>query len=437
MKKFTATMSGILMGALVLSGCGGGSGNTGGAAGNTSDTTSGSSSSPGNPVVITFFNHKIEIAEQLKALKADYEAGHPNVKLEIETVFENYDTALKTKFAAKQMPDLFALEGYSGMSIWTDELEDLSGQPWMKDVADAAKPGMTFDGKLYGLPLGFEGYGYLYNKDLFQKAGITKVPTTFTELEEAAKKLEAIGVKPFIDQASSYFVPGVHSVNNAFAKQPDPDAFIKGLNEGSATFVGNKIFEDWSRLAKFEAEHSYGNPLTLDYNAVATEFAQGNGAMTTLGNWAEGTIRSMNPDMHIGLMPAPLNDDEKLNDNLFVGVPRYWVINNKSKVKKEAEEFLNWLVTSDTGKKYMTQEFKFIPAMKSIQADAANIGETGVDVQRYVQEGKVLQWEWPKYPEGVTQDIGTSVQKLIGGKIDADTMLQQFQAAWDVAKSKK
>jgi multiple sugar transport system substrate-binding protein len=48
--------------------------------------------------------------------------------------------------------------------------------------------GMSIDGKLYGLPLFCHTNFLHYRKDLFKKYGI-KVPTTFAELSDAAKKL--------------------------------------------------------------------------------------------------------------------------------------------------------------------------------------------------------------------------------------------------------
>ncbi|MFP3381014.1 extracellular solute-binding protein, partial [Bacillus sp. SIMBA_069] len=79
-------------------------------------------------------------------------------------------------------------------------------------------------------------------------------------------------------------------------------------------------------------------------------------------------IDQASPDMNLGFMPIPIND-RPLKEALVVGVPNYWAVNKQSipEKKKEAKKFLNWMVMSEQGKRFMTEEFKFIPAFKNIK----------------------------------------------------------------------
>ena len=47
----------------------------------------------------------------------------------------------------------------------------------------------SHDGKLMGIPFVALNSVMFYNKDMFEEAGVTKVPETWEELREAAKKL--------------------------------------------------------------------------------------------------------------------------------------------------------------------------------------------------------------------------------------------------------
>lgn len=47
---------------------------------------------------------------------------------------------------------------------------------------------MTADGKLLGLPMAVEGFGLVYNKDLFQKAGVDASSITSMDALVAACK---------------------------------------------------------------------------------------------------------------------------------------------------------------------------------------------------------------------------------------------------------
>lgn len=426
-KTAALTMSAALLAGLAA-GCGGNQAQDGNNAGGGAE---------GNQVTLKIFQFKVEINEALNRLKDEYEKTHPNVKLQIETVGggADYGAALKTKFASNDAPDIFNNGGFREMETWMEHLEDLSDQPWVKDIAPVAKEPMSKDGKIYGQPMNIEGYGFLYNKELFQKAGITELPKTLSQLEEAAKKLQAIGVTPFSNGYQEWWILGNHTFNVAVARQPDPNKFIAGLNDGSQKF-GGPIFDDWTRLVDLTLKYGQPNPLTTDYNTQVTNFATGKAAMMQQGNWTQVQINQINPDIKVGVLPMPINEDAEANDKLFVGVPNNWVINKNSKVKAEAKEFLNWLVTSDIGKQYMTKEFKFIPAFTNITASESDVGDIAVDIMKYTSENKVLSWNWFKYPDGAVQEFGASMQAYIAGKSTKEQMLADFQKTWDNLKSK-
>lgn len=397
------------------------------------------SSGGGKQVTLKIFQFKVEISEQFNRLKAEYEATHPNVKLQIETVGggADYGAALKAKFAANDQPDIFNNGGFSERVTWQEHLEDLSDQPWVKDLVDVSKEPISKDGKLYGMPIGIEGYGFVYNKDLFAKAGITETPKTLSQLEEAAKKLKAAGITPFSNGYQEWWVLGLHNLNVGFAHaKPNPDAFIDGLNKGTAKFKGDPVFEQWIKLLDLTVKYGNKNPLTTDYNSQVTLFAKGEAAMMQQGNWTQVQINGINPNIKVGLLPIPINDDPNENDKLLVGVPNNWVIYNKSKNKAEAKEFLNWLVTSDVGKTYISKEFKFIPALTTIQADPKDLGDIAADIIKYSKDNKVLSWNFMKYPDGAGQEFGASMQAYIGGQKNKDQLFDEFQATWDKLKKK-
>ena len=310
----------------------------------------------------------------------------------------DYGAALKAKFNSGDKPDIFNNGGYSDLDLWMDQLEDLSDQPWVKDLVKGASEPMTKDGKLYGQPLNLEGYGFIYNKDLFTKAGITAPPKTLTQLEDAAKKLQAAGITPFENGYGEWWVLGNHFVNIPFAQQPDPNAFIDALNKGTAKIPGNAIFNDWMKLFDLTLKYGNKNPLQTDYKTEVTDFALGKAAMTQQGNWTQLDLTKTNPSINVGFLPMPINDDATANDKLPVGVPNNWVINKSSAVKAEAKSFLNWMVSSDTGKKFITDEFKFIPAFTTINADEKVLGPLAADIIKYAKDGKVLSWNWFKFP---------------------------------------
>ena len=324
----------------------------------------------GDEVVVDLFQFKVEIADQLKAITDEYTKENPNEKFNIQTVGggADYGAALKAQFASGNEPDIFNNGGYQEATTWQEKLEDLSDQPWVKDAYETALEPMTIDGKVYGQPLNLEGYGFIYNKDLFEKAGITELPTTLSELEAASKKLQDAGITPFSIGYGEWWVIGQHLLNLGFAQQEDPDAFIKGLYDGTTTIAGNEKFDQLIDLLDLTVKYGNKNPLTTDYNTQVTQFASGETAMMQQGNWTQPMIDKISPDMNIGFLPMPINDDAAANDKLQVGVPNNWVVNKNAPDadKQAAKDFLNWMVSSEAGKKALVEDFKFIPAFKSI-----------------------------------------------------------------------
>jgi raffinose/stachyose/melibiose transport system substrate-binding protein len=428
-KRFALVgLTGVLLLSVIAAGCGKKEETSGAGGGNAS----------GQNVTIKMFQFKVEIAEQLAKLAKEYEKENPGVKIQIDTVGggADYGAALKAKFSSGDKPDIFNNGGFTDLDLWLEHLEDLSDQPWVKDLVEASKEPMTKNGKLYGQPLNLEGYGFIYNKELFAQAGITELPKTLTQLEEAAKKLQAKNITPFVNGYGEWWVLGNHFVNLPFAYQSNPNTFIDGLNKGTAKIAGNETFNNWVKLFDLQLKYGNANPLQTDYNTQVTTFATGKAAMTQQGNWTQVQLTKTNPNLKIGFLPMPISDDAAAGDKLPVGVPNNWVINKNSAVKDEAKKFLNWMVTSDVGKKYITQEFKFIPAFKTITADEATLGPLAADIMKYVKDNKTLSWNWFKFPggEASSKKFADAMQAYVAKKTTKEQMFDEFQKTWDSLK---
>ncbi|HEX2913374.1 MAG TPA: sugar ABC transporter substrate-binding protein [Chloroflexia bacterium] len=88
-------------------------------------------------------------------------------------------------FRPLQEGKLFANNG------WLNDLSGMTqnGKDWnWNDFQEATRNTVTFDNKVYGVPIVTEREIVYYRKDLFEQAGL-KAPTTMDELMAAAKKL--------------------------------------------------------------------------------------------------------------------------------------------------------------------------------------------------------------------------------------------------------
>lgn len=383
---------------------------------------------PKEDVTVKFLNMKVEIADALKKMIPEFEKENPGILLEIETVGggADYGAAVMAKFQSGEAPDIWNNTGFSDLDKWIEKVEDLSDQPWINDMIEGADLPISKDDKIYGLPLAVEGFGFAYNKDLFAKAGITDLPNTLSSLEEACKKLEAAGIQPFSNSYAEWWVLGLHNMNLPLAHQSDPVKFIEDVAAGNATFKGNEIMDGWLKLLDLTVKYGQKNATTAgDYATSVNAFAAGEAAMIQQGNWIQPDLDKIDPDLNIGFVPMPVSDsaDNKIN----AGIPNYLVVNNESPVKAEAKTFLNWLVTSATGKRYVTEEMKALPAFKSIKSDSFK--GLNAALLEYTSAGNTYPWVFPRLPNGSSELIGAEMMKYLGEQSTAAEMLEAIDKA--------
>jgi raffinose/stachyose/melibiose transport system substrate-binding protein len=386
----------------------------------------------GETVELDVFQSKTVIAEQFEAMAAEFEEANPGVTVNVETVGGSADwqTILKSRFTADEGPDVFNIEGPAQYELWSENIADLSGEPFTEEAVPSAMQPLNINGKQYGAPVNFEGYGYIYNKDIFEDAGIDEVPTSFSELEAAAQQLDDAGYTAFSTGYGTWWVVGLHMLNVAFAQQDDPGQFIEDLTNGDASMANNRVFQDLQQLVDLTVEYGEGNPLATDHNQQVQMLANGEVAMIQQGVWKEVALFEANPDLNIGLVPLLINDQSKM-DRVPVGVPWYFVVNaNATEAEREAgKEFINFMMVSDTGQEYAVEEFGYIPAYKGVSAEG--LGGVGKDILKYAEQDKTIPWVFGQWPDGFAQqDAFNNLQAYVAGQQSWDETLQALDEAW-------
>ncbi|MFC4597574.1 ABC transporter substrate-binding protein [Cohnella hongkongensis] len=417
----------IAMFAGTLAACGGG-GSSGSSSTPAASGASGSAAS-GEKKVIKVLQLKREIIDPLKKMGEDFTKEHPNIELEFMVAGDDYDTALKAAFASGNEPDVFMSNGDAHAVLWQDKYLDLSGEPWMANMAEGSKPSITIDGNIYGMAVNIEGFGFIYNKDLFTKAGITETPKTLSELEEVAKKLKEAGITPFVNFHQEPWMTGKHGLNAFYARQADPEQWVKDVIAGAAKFEGDPVGIGYLNLIDLMIEYGQPNSLTTDVNTAQAEFAAGNAAIIQQGNWIQPVLDKMTPDMKLGMFPMPISDDAEQNKDLFAFAGNYWVINKNSKVIDEAKILLDWMVNSETGQKYIVEVFKFVPAFKNIEFSVEQLGPLAGDLSEFSNQGLTKGRYYNMMPPGSDAEFGAVFQRYIAKQMSQEDTLKKLDEA--------
>jgi multiple sugar transport system substrate-binding protein len=143
------------------------------------------------------FSSSGEQVGTLKAMKSVFEAKNPSIKVNIETIaYNDYFTQLQTRAAANTLPDAFELnfENFVAYAKRGTLLDLATVGASTKSLAPKAVEAFSYGGKQFGLPESFSTVLLFFNKDLFDKAGVS-YPTdkwTWKDVQAAAAKIRAL-----------------------------------------------------------------------------------------------------------------------------------------------------------------------------------------------------------------------------------------------------
>ena len=111
--------------------------------------------------------------ETLQKMYDLFHAKNPDITVNIETIgYNDYFTQMQTRVAGGTAPDCFELNienfaAYAAKGV----LKEITGVD-LSGINPTALSAFNMDGKQYGLPGSFSNVVLIYNKDLFDKAGI-------------------------------------------------------------------------------------------------------------------------------------------------------------------------------------------------------------------------------------------------------------------------
>ncbi|WP_082232136.1 sugar ABC transporter substrate-binding protein [Halobacillus massiliensis] len=415
---FGKKMLGILILMLVfLAACSGGDSGNESAEGESGGDSSGSADS------ITIFQSKVEISDQLEALAEQY-TEETGVDVEIwGTTGDDYFSQLQIRLNSNQGPSIFTLGNEREAERLESYLYDMSGESFTEDIAPNME--LALDDQIVGIPYGVEGYGLVYNKDLVNAEDITDYDSFVSTMEE----LKGQDVNPLSLSQEAFFLIG-HMSNYPFALQDDYREFVNQLSAGEVTMAETEEFQEFGKfLEAIKANAS--NPMDVNYDEQMGDFATGETAMVHQGNWAYGMLADYDVDFEIGMMPFPLNG----NDKLAVGVGGNWAVNG---TKDEGEiqaavDFLEWMHTSEEGKRYIVEEFGFVPAMTTIEA--TDLDPLSQAVYEASNSGETIPWAQNYFPANVIQNDFTPVAQefYLNEDMTGEEMIEQLDAAWQNA----
>jgi multiple sugar transport system substrate-binding protein len=290
----------------------------------TGQSSSGASDDASKDTTINFWHAWSAPGEiaGVKALVAGFEKTHPNIHVNIVANMTDDKINQALRSGGDKAPDVISsfTTNNVGKFCSSGALVDLN--PFFKkakiDPATTFPKTMNeytqFDGNRCTVPLLGDAYGLYYNKNAFEKAGISSPPKTWSEFEADAKKLT-------VSKGDSYsqlgFMPTYHgweTTTEHYFGQFSPTYFDSSGKSNlakdpaiTAGFTLQKKLVD--ELGGYQKLEKYRSKLGDEWGPKHP-FHTGQVAMQLDGEWRLGMAEEAKPDFEIGVAPLPVPDDQ-------------------------------------------------------------------------------------------------------------------------------
>ncbi len=348
-----------------------------------------------------------------------------SVKINLEMPSsDQYDSVLQARLAGDDAPDLYTIHANNlGLYSKAGHLADLSAQALAEKIYPNVRETVSLDGKVLAVPLESMAWGVLYNKDIFADAGVTP-PATLTEMKAVIETLKAKGYTPFLLAFQEQWVPQLMTALTLGGKvSGDLPDWVERMykDEGSYEEV-REIFD----VIGLIMQNGTSRAMEEGSQQGAADFAAGKAAMFVQGTWAAGTIMETNPDMKLGVLALPVNDNPgctlvNMSTSTVLGVYP------GGKNLDMALAFANY-VLDDADSSALFQACSFNPLATVHTYEAAS---WVADASQYVAQGKA--YRDLVLPSAVTDEQGKLLQELYVGSVTVDDIIQRLDAAFQSA----
>jgi raffinose/stachyose/melibiose transport system substrate-binding protein len=275
------------------------------------------------------------------------------------------------------------------------------------------------------MPLENQFYMGFYNKALFKKAGVTSVPTDWSQLFAACTKLKAAGITPIVYGADpqaigpnpypfydlSYIAAGL------FTPQQ-----LKGLYTGQTPWTSPGLVKEVSLWASMPKKGCTNSDVLTKTNILGA-FIKGQAAMIIDGNWDTATLRKA-----MGANVAPFLPP-------FTSKPQHGVVqysgdgfsvSKESSHQKEAIGFLKFLTTPTAA--HIIAQAGLIPDVQGY----STTNPLANQMLAFATSGRTV---YPMIDNVIQGDVVTTGMKqldaALGGDISAAAALKSMKQTHD------
>lgn len=302
---------------------------------------------------------------------------------------------------------------YASMGVFED-ITDLYNSWPDANFMEGSINSCYYEGKLYGLPWGNNCLGLFYNREILDAAGV-KVPTTWSELEDACEKLTT-------DTVKGLAISAIGSEEGTF--QYMPWLLSSGGSVTDLTSEGSK--ESMSFLYKL-IDKGYISRECVNWTQADAEkqFASGQAAMMINGPWQFSGLEEDAPGLDYRVAKVP-----KADNGTYASVLGGENVAICAGANVDASwKFLTWITSKEKSQEICKSIGRFSPRSDvDIQVMFADDPLNSVFAE--VMPSAQSRGPSPDWPE-ISTAIYTAQQEVFTGQKDVETAMADAQAKID------
>ncbi len=347
MKKFMSILLTLALTVGILSGCGGGKDNNNG-------NTEGK-----DQVVLQFWTISLaSFGEYINGMIDAYEKENPHVKIEwLDAGIDVIQNMLVTSTVSGNAPDVINLNTQFALQLGPDYLVDLNAEATDEQkgiYVESLWKSASIGDSIYAFPWYASPNIMIYNTELFEKAGITETPSTYSDAMKLAKQFkEATGAYLFYPEQifNMFFMEDIDILNS--------DQTAAAFNTDETV----KLLEEYKKLT----DGGY-LPKTMwgDWTTTLTAFSSKQLGIINSAATSVGRVKDASPEVYEKIAVAnPLTGNTGLSQNPLMNM----AVSNLSDNTEEAIKFANFITNDENQLKFTEYATVFPSSTKASQDD--------------------------------------------------------------------
>ena len=349
-----------------------------------------------------------------------------------------YETTLMSEIEKTDAPTLFQVNGPVGLANWTDYCYDLAGTDLVKHLtsdAFALKEGDAVKGVAYVV----ETYGIIANTKLLEKAGYTVADiTNFETLKKVADDIQARKGELGLDGAftsagmdgSSDWRFKTHLANMPIYYEYKADGI------GSTGAIKGTYLDNYKAIWDLYITDATCEPALLASktgNDAVAEFVGEKAVFYQNGTWAWNDVKDLGAE-NLTMLPIYIGVEGEENQGLCTGTENYWCVNGEADQEDidATIAFLEWVITSDEGRKSMSQDMGFVVPFDTFTGEYASANPLVAVDAAMTAEGKTpVSWNFTTMPsEEWKNGVGSALTAYAAGTGDWNGVVTAFVDGW-------